>query len=176
MRHVYIFSICVLLILSCAKDRNPLNASGAGEFAIYLLADDQITAGDASEVTLNSLILDREPLISTDDIVHYKWSEHSFVIKADAVNRVQCIADSHGTVSGFPFVVVVEPERIYLGAFWWAYSSLVPSFPHIELLPFGIDESSMNLKIDPSWIESDVDPRGDMRIYLALKRACVLNP
>ena len=177
MRYVNILSFCVLLILSCAKDRNPLITYGIGDFAIFLLADDEITALDASNVSLDSLILERDPLFVTDDIIQYNWSEHSLVIKTDAVHRVQCIADSHGTVFGFPFVVVVEPERIYLGAFWWAYSSVAPFFPHIELLfSLGIDESPLTLKINPSWAESNVDPRGDMRIYLALKKAGVLNP
>lgn len=63
-------------------------------------------------------------------------------------------------------------ERVYLGSFWWAHSSLVPSFPHIEVfLPIVTAESPVTLQIQASWIESDPDPRGDMRIFCALKRA-----
>ena len=68
-------------------------------------------------------------------------------------------------------------ERVYLGSFWWAFSSLIPTFPYIEVCyPIIGGEVPMTLQIHRSWIETDPDPRGDMRIFSALKRANILVP
>lgn len=74
---------------------------------------------------------------------------------------------SHGSLSGIPFVVTVGSDRVYLGAFWHAYSSLAPTFPHIDLI-------SNPHQIQRSWEPGSVDLRNDRRIHDALMLAGVL--
>jgi hypothetical protein len=73
-----------------------------------------------------------------------------------------------GPVGGIPFVVTVGNERIYLGAFWYAYSSLAPQVPYIEV-------TFNEHRICRGWIDQADDKRNDRRIYDALKRAGVLT-
>jgi hypothetical protein len=66
----------------------------------------------------------------------------------------------------------VDKERIYVGTFWWGYSSSMPWCPFMELTyPKGVLSRSIQL---PNLHEGG-DPRSDMRIYWALKNAGVLT-
>jgi len=73
-----------------------------------------------------------------------------------------------GDSGGIPWVLTVDDERVYLGAFWYAYSSLMPQVPYIDIL------------IEPHRIRRDYsdgtqsDQRADPRIYRVLKNAGVL--
>jgi hypothetical protein len=101
------------------------------------------------------------------DIGAYHWSSHTFVPSPRIENQLIAMRDSRGSVFGIPFVVKVGNDRIYMGAFWYAYSSLAPTFPHIDLI-------SNPHQIQPSWMPGDTDVRYDIRIYDALRRAGVL--
>ncbi len=74
---------------------------------------------------------------------------------------------SHGKTSGVPFVVTVGNARIYLGTFWWAYSSSMPPacavIEAIAPLPYKIQLAN-----------GAIDKRSDLRIYYSLKRSGVL--
>lgn len=177
MKKYFLLFIALFLLPNCSRDKNPLDSSPKEIFAIYLLDDLQLSAVDASKKSLDSLTLAKDPLIIVSDIIHYIWKNHTFSLTQEASKKVKTVNDSQGSVFGVPFVVVVGSDRIYMGAFWWGYSSVAPTFPYIEvLIPSSIDESPTTLKIEPSWIEADPDPRGDTRIYLALKKAGVLIP
>lgn len=177
MKKYFLLPIALFLFINCTRDKNPLDYSPEDIFAIYLLEDPQLSAVDASTKSLDSLNLAKNPLIIVSEIIHYTWKHHTFSLMQEASKKVQTIYDSRGSVFGVPFVVVVGSDRIYMGAFWWVYSSVAPTFPYIEaLIPSSLGESPMTLKIEPSWIEGDPDPRGDTRIYLALKRASILIP
>jgi len=136
-------------------------------WAIYRLRDDTITAYDASRQPLGTLVLADEPFMTVADISAYHWSSHTFVPSPRIDNQLTATRDSYGSLSGIPFVVKVGNDRIYLGAFWYAYSSLAPTFPHIDLI------SNPN-QIQASWMLGDTDVRYDMRIHNALKLAGVL--
>ena len=136
-------------------------------WAIYRLRDDSITAYDASRQPLGTLVLADEPFMTVADISAYHWSSHTFVPSPRIENQLTTLRDSHGSLSGIPFVVKVGDDRIYLGAFWYAYSSLAPTFPHIDLI-------SNPHQIQRSWQPVGIDLRNDMRIHDALNRAGVL--
>ena len=136
-------------------------------WGIYRLRDDSITAYDASRQPLGTLVLADEPFMTVTDISVYHWSSHTFVPSPRIENQLTAMRDSHGSVYGIPFVVKVGNDRIYMGAFWYAYSSLAPTFPHIDLI-------SNPHQIQPSWMLGDTDVRYDMRIHNALKLAGVL--
>jgi hypothetical protein len=136
-------------------------------WAIYCLQDGSVTAYDASRQPLAALVLADEPFMTVTDISAYHWSSHTFVPSPRIENQLTALRDSHGSVYGIPFVVKVGSDRIYMGAFWYAYSSLAPTFPHIDLI-------SNPHQIQPSWMLGDTDVRYDLRIHNALKLAGVL--
>ncbi len=170
--------IAVISLIGCCKsEKNPLKPGLYDGFAIYTLADSTITATEAAQKSINSLGLQNEPIIADEDLDYYKWSDHSFSLKSNANERVRQLAKSRPTVFGIPFVVVAKKERIYLGAFWYAFSSVAPFFPTIDVTCFMLKgDSTTVLKIEKSWIENQPDVRNDDRIYQALKKAGVLIP
>ncbi len=174
MKNLFIPLIIAILVLSCSKDKNPVFDYTQG-FAFYLLADSTVTAVDAEKQPIGNLDLSEVPIISITDIISYKWDDHSFSLTSEAAGRLEPIVNSRATVFGIPFVVAVDEERIYLGAFWYLYSSVTPSFPHINVTGFSSDTSPITLKIERSWIEQEPDERDDQRIYRVLEGAGVLN-
>ena len=177
MKQLLTISVVLLLLNYCAKDKNPLKTDIYDGFAIYILADSTITATDATQQSNNYLILADEPLITDEDLNYYKWAEHSLSLKSEANERIRTIAKNRQTVFGIPFIVIAKKERIYLGAFWYAFSSVAPSFPTVEITGYVLKDYNSNvLRIEKSWIEDQPDVRGDTRIYQVLQEAGVLNP
>lgn len=171
---IFIFAI-ILLIGYCGKDKNPLKPGLYDGFAIYTLSDSTITAIDAAQKLIDSLILADEPLITDEDLNYYKWNEHSLSLKSEANEKIRKIAKSRQTVFGIPFIVMAKKERIYLGAFWFAFSSLAPTFPTIEVSGYVLKNYNSNvLIIEKSWIEDQPDMRADPRIYQVLQEAGIL--
>lgn len=176
-KKVTLIFFLIFLIITCTKEKNPLNSAVYDGFAIYLLADSTITAIDASQKILTSLIIDDEPIITDEDLNYYKWTEHSLSLKSEANERIREMAKSRQTVFGIPFVVMAKKERIYLGALWYAFSSVAPSFPTVEVSGYVLKDYNSNvLRIEKSWIEDQPDVRGDERINQALVEAGVLIP
>lgn len=84
---------------------------------IYLVAgNNQKYLGEVED--LNSLELEKEPLISREDIVSYNWDKHCLKIKDNKRISKELLQRS--------FVVITDGERKYLGAFWSAAFSMVP--------------------------------------------------
>ncbi len=86
-------------------------------------------------VDLASLELESEPLLAKDDIVSYNWDLHSVKIKN--TNKVS------NELLQRRFVVVVDGEKRYQGAFWSAIYSMVP--PQISVYLDKLDLKSGNL-------------------------------
>lgn len=165
----------ILLLSNCTRDKNPVLTGEYEGFAIYTLADSTISAVNAAQKLINYLILADEPIITDKDLNYYKWSEHSLSLKSEANEKIRKIAKSQQTVFGIPFIVMAKNERIYLGAFWYAFSSVAPSFPTIEISGYVLKDYDLNvLTIEKSWIEDQTDMRGDSRIYQVLLKAGVL--
>lgn len=139
-------------------------------FDIYLTAepvDRRITAygqGDWSRIRLAE-----PPLISVADIISYDFSNHVMKLKPEALARIP-----RPPVEGVPFIVVVNGERIYLGAFTTGESSMTFGVPHIM-----VDRASLVTNQPPDTLVVEraypspsfgvgPDPRGDQRIKTAL--------
>jgi len=88
-------------------------------------------------------------------------------LSAEKENELKDYGSLPGKSLGIPFVVIAGGERIYMGALWYAYSSLMPSYPYITVVP-------LILKIDLNEL-AETDPRNDPRIYQTLKDAGVLT-
>lgn len=63
------------------------------------------------------------------DILKYSWATHEFTVSQGVL--LERLKGSVPT-SGIAFVLVVNGERIYLGAFWTPLSSLSP--PDIPII------------------------------------------
>jgi hypothetical protein len=139
-------------------------------FAIYLLTQD-ISATKLSQSDIGQLILQREPILSSDDILSYDKTNHSLELTQAAYTRIQQIFPMPVKVDGIPFVVCVGKERIYLGAFWTPVSSL--SYDGVVILqPFEAKPTTIQIVL--GYPVSDVftgnDPRADSRIMKAFEQ------
>ncbi|HSQ76252.1 MAG TPA: hypothetical protein VLT13_11880 [Bacteroidota bacterium] len=143
--------------------------SGGYSLAIYRLADSSLTAANAWAMPLNDLRLADAPFLTLQDIRTYNWTTHEFAVTAQVDSHLAILRRTLGPTGGIPWVLTVDDERIYLGAFWYAHSSLMPQVPFIDLSPLG-----------PNRIWRDYshgtgsDQRADPRIYRVLKNAGVL--
>jgi hypothetical protein len=173
MKNVFVAFVIAVIALSFFKCEHSVDYA-PGEFAIHLLNDSNMTAVEAVKQPLDELALSQKYFISVHDLNFYRWSDHSFSLKPEAENRLRILAKSRQTVFGIPFAVVVDNERIYLGAFWYAFSSVAPTFPHIEATFALLNRPLPALTIQKSWIEGQRDMRADQRIYKALRSAGVL--
>ena len=153
------------LILSCNQPTS--NDASEGSFAIYLLQDSTITAMEAYSKPIDNLLLASSAFIAVNGLKSYIWNSHSF----ELTDQMRTIYDEylllHGNTRGVPFVVTVGKERIYLGTFWWAYSSsLPPACAVIDVI------APLPSKIRLA--NNAIDKRNDLRIYNSLKKSGVL--
>ena len=158
--------LLTLFALGCEDSGNRVGT--ADEFAIYRLADTTLNSGQVLNKPLESLNLEATPFIRVRDIRYYQWRSHSFEGTSHLDSLFGRISTSWGSVSGRPFVVVAQGERIYLGTFWWAYSSSMPQCPYIETI------SPNPRRIELPGLYQGADPRFDPRVYSALKSSGIL--
>lgn len=161
-----LFVICVFLLPSSDNAQINTNFSST-EFEIYLLKDPLVTTAQAIKVPLNNLQLASKPFLSARDIKVYHWSTHEFDLHGRGDSVFQKMSAERYTATGVPFVVVVGKQRIYLGAFWWPFSSTVPPVAYITM-------STPHPAISPCPICRQTDMRSDQRIHDALFDAGVL--
>ncbi len=101
-------------------------------------------------------------VISNDDIVCYNLTSHEIVLGKSGVARIKEL----GTipVNGTGFVVMVDGEAVYTGAFWTPVSSI--SYHGVVIMIEIPLPDTLRLELgypDPSFYEGS-DPRGDTRI------------
>ncbi len=143
-------------------------AESSDEFAIYLVDLDQgMSAQDALQVNLSELDLADTPILAIDDIISYDWETHAITLTDAAYER---LAQLQVLVApGVPFVVCIDREPIYRGAFWASFSSA--SFDGIAIvLPPG-EERPIRIQLgypeSPDLFTGE-DLRADPRILQAL--------
>jgi hypothetical protein len=156
-----ILAIFLLSMLAIQADRKrEEDKKGAISFGIHLVRN--MTGPQAAEMPLERLVLDSTPILSDEDIRLYQWSGHVLNLYDE-----QAFLDRLPSVPthGLPFVVMVNGERIYLGAFWTSFSSLSTELPVIDVfLP------PLAIKPGYPWDQvQDPDPRNDPRIRSVFK-------
>ena len=156
-----------LLFLIPACDQSTSVETPGDIFAIYLLRDSTITPSDALSESIEDLELSEKYLLSGEDFKSYKWSDHSFELTDVAKTKFEQLILLKGKTWGVPFIVTAKKERIYVGAFWWSYSSSMP--PKCAII-FVI----VPLPYKISLVDGAIDKRNDPRIYNALKMLNVL--
>ena len=122
---VILVLITAIVVVSLLLTRRPDDLS----FAIYLVKDGNTAA--AAETPLPELVLEETPLLTDADLIVYRWSDHTLELSDQtAIESRLPAVPTHG----LPFVVVVNGERIYFGAFWVSYSSQSTDLPVIDII------------------------------------------
>jgi hypothetical protein len=153
-------------VSGCAGGRSGPDA--VGELAIYLVRPG-LAAQQVLEMRLAELELEKEPILSGEDIVTYTWDTHEMELTTPARERVAALQVPATT--GVPFVVCVGDERIYSGAFWVSWSSM--SFPGIviDTTLATMDGHSLRIQLgypgSPEFFEGE-DLRSDPTILQSL--------
>ncbi len=134
------------------KDSNKVETdvvkSGGGLEFYLVRGNNQKYTGE--NVDLSSLELENEPLLSKADIVSYNWDLHGIKIKNTGKISNELLQSR--------FVVVVDGEKIYQGAFWSAIYSMIP--PRIAVYLDSLDLKSEYLILSlGSWnIGGEIQP------------------
>ncbi len=168
-----------LFLAGCQPQAAEMETSSPGEeeiFAIYLVADEQMTGADLKNYDIEELPLADEPIITTEDIASYNWENHYFHMTQEAYGNLMAIFSRGMPMSGVPFVVMSEGERLYAGSFWSPLSSL--SFDGVVILQ-PMDPSNAPLSVILGYPTSDFfigqDPRGNPQLEQALEDAGLLE-
>ena len=167
IRYLWIVATVLLCVLTgCTQyDARVRKADG---FAIYL-AEQSVQAEQLLQMDVGSIPLEDAPVITTDDIVFYEKETHSMKLAPSAYERLMQMGVP---VNGRPFVVCLDGEPVYAGAFWVMWSSL--SFDGVViLLPALMD--STTVQIEPGYPAPDFfqgkDPRNNKKIFRSLEKA-----
>jgi hypothetical protein len=165
MKSLYLLSIS-LFLFSCTHSTSG-DQSSEGTFGIYLLQDSTITAGNAFTQSIDSLQPAASAFLSVNDFKSYTWSTHAFELSDQAQAKFEYFKLTHGSTRGVPFIVTAGKDRIYVGTFWWAYSSSMPP-------PGAVIEVIAQLPYKIQLANGAIDKRNDSRIHDALKKSGVL--
>ncbi len=164
---ILVFFIC-FGALACTAKAPPSTAPQGEGFAIYLTAQNV----PASQMAAPSHVdLADKPVLSISDIVSYEWNTHEIKMTKGAFERLQAV---QVPTSGVSFVVCVDRQQVYWGAFWAAYSS--QSFDGITIMlkpPMSTQENTIRIGqgYPSSGFYKGEDPRSDTRIMQSLKRS-----
>ncbi|MDR3601757.1 MAG: hypothetical protein P4L49_14950 [Desulfosporosinus sp.] len=165
----------ILVLVGCTENSNNSNKiavsslksnEASNHFAIFLVKREQ--TGNAINAKIEDLQLETQPVLTDKDLKVYKWKEHILELRKDFdFNKVL----DYVPLSGLPFVVVANDQRVYLGTFWTAISSQIPSLPSVMVLPMSPQNTIHIIAgYHPSnTTNSQFDPRSNQLIHDALK-------
>lgn len=167
-RIVFLIDVALLLAACTTSTPTPVKETTEG-FAIYLPAR-KIAADEILKVNLDNLELGDRPIVSIDDIVAYSKDTHEIELTPLAYERIKSLKVP---TTGIPFVVCVDRQPVYGGAFWVGYSS--QSFEGVVIDTLGA-EQKLPIRIQLGYPESPElfvgqDRRSDARIMQALEKA-----
>jgi hypothetical protein len=164
---IVIVLLCVPLWFNC-KEQSTDSGATSPKFAFYRLTDSTITASEAWNLSLDSLALSQSPFLTENDLTKYYWYTNSFCARPNIDTLFSKMRWLAGKSAGVPFVVVAGGSRIYVCAFWWMYSSQMPTGAYIDM------SSHSPYAIQREQLASIPDMRNDRRIHDALKSANIL--
>lgn len=180
---ILIISLTVSALVSCSQT-NQEEESKADSFEIYHVKD--MGTHQAAETDIDRLVLEDTPVISLNDITDYYWNSQIFKVRKEGLNEQLQKAFK---LSGTTFVVTVNGERIYLGAFWTRLSSQLPPETPVIYIDGLWNNGLEKLSLGSYWKEPDEneiyfeistgisasEAIKDRRIYDVMKKAGVLS-
>jgi hypothetical protein len=136
-------------------------------FAIYLTKEDIPLA---QMEALSNIDIAEQPIISIRDIITYNAQTHELKLTASAFER---ISQLDVPVRGKSFMVCVDKNPIYWGAFWTPISSI--SFNGVTIWkPFNLKEPhiiTLELGYPSSSFYDGEDPRNNLEVLNSLEQA-----
>jgi hypothetical protein len=125
------------LVMSLFSSGDFGKGSGDGSgWGIFRLADSSLTVYELRSIPLEKIALQKRPLITAADLTAYSWSMHSFSGRGRLDSIIAALLLLPGHSRGLPFMVAVDGLPVYLGSFWFPYSSIAdPECPYIMLTP-----------------------------------------
>lgn len=155
--------VTVICCISCdGEEESQIPAADC--FGIYLTAND---LSIDSLATLSYIEPADEPLISSSDIYSYSSETHEIELTTSAVDRIQQI-----NLSGKAFVVCVDHQPIYSGAFMSAYFSR--TFDGVVIMWPLVNNNGKTIRIELGYpgekYFTGEDPRSDPKILGCLEQ------
>jgi hypothetical protein len=167
-------SIAVALVLGTCVLLGSGGCAASEGFAVYL------TAGDippAQMEALSHIEITGQPVFSAHDITTYNADTYEITLTTDAYER---ISDLNVPTQGRSFVVCVEKQPLYWGAFWTPISS--QSFSGVVIQkPFGT-ATGTTIKLEMGYpspaFQTGADPRDNADVLASLQKAgkLIRNP
>jgi hypothetical protein len=156
---------CILLIIILYSG---YTAASKGEgFAIYLT---QENVPPAKMESLSHVELSDQPIISLEDVITYNSQTHEMKLTQSAFER---ISELDVPVTGKSFMVCINKEPIYWGAFWTPISSI--SFDGVTIWkPYSTQEQQiivLSLGYPSSSFYGGEDPRNNAKVLESLEKA-----
>jgi hypothetical protein len=152
-----------------ATSTPPVSESPGGGFGVYLVQDD-ISVGEMLHANVAELQLEERPLLSTENLVAYRWETHEMELTPSAAARLARLEPS--LLGGLPFVLCADGEPIYGGALWTSHSSATYPGIVIDVYPASLGQP-VPIQLgypSPEWFTGE-DLRSDPRIHRALEEA-----
>jgi hypothetical protein len=158
--------IGIMLVLSIMVSSACATSKGEG-FSIYLTKQD---IPPAQMEALSHVNLTAQPIISTKDVITYNAQTHEIKLTDEAFER---ISELEVPVEGRSFIVCVDKQCIYWGAFWTPISSI--SFDGVTIWkPYssqGPTVITLQLGYPSSSFYGGEDPRNSPEILKSLEQA-----
>lgn len=155
---------CILLIIIVYSGY--IAATKGEGFAIYLTRDD---IPPSNMGALNHVELSDQPIVSVEDIITYNAQTHEMKLTPGAFER---ISELGVPVTGKSFIVCVNKEPIYWGAFWTPISSI--PFDGVTIWkPYDTQEQKiivLELGYPSSSFYGGEDPRNNTRVLDSLEK------
>ncbi len=158
----------VILTFTCtACTQSPAGSREGDGFAIYLTKED---IPPTQMEALSHVNIAEQPIISIEDVITYNAQTHEIELTDTAFER---ISQLEVPVSGKSFLVCIDKEPVYWGAFWTPLSSM--SFDGVTIWkPPGSQEPKViTLELgypSPSFYSGE-DPRNNVVIMKSLEQA-----
>jgi hypothetical protein len=165
------YTIILLIIIAGLLTVSCENVTGVKktDFAIYTLKNTEQSLSEVAGQAVEEVPIAKEPVIHIHELHNYDWNHHAMTLAPRVGEMLEGMVHPDSSTNEHPFVLMAGGERIYMGAFMPAWSSLKPNMPHI-ILTSTLKDSIFTLTIHSS-AERNGDVREDMRIYEALKAA-----
>jgi hypothetical protein len=166
MEHMYIKTAMVAIICAVVASTSCSAPKGEG-FAIYLTLND---ISPAEMPALSHIDLADEPVIASSDIITYDATTHEITLQKSAFDRLASLAVP---VRGKSFLVCLDKQPVYWGAFWTPISSI--SFNGVTIWkPLATDQPyaiTLELGYPSPDFYKGVDPRNNPEILKSLDQA-----
>jgi hypothetical protein len=158
--------IAIMFVLGILMSSICVPSKGEG-FAIYLTKRDILPE---KMEALSHVNLTDQPIISAEDVITYNAQTHEIKLTAEAFERIY---ELEVPVQGRSFMVCVDKQSIYWGAFWTPISSI--SFDGVTIWkPYssqGPAVITLQLGYPSSSFYGGEDPRNSPEILKSLEQA-----